>query len=104
MAKPDLSPLFIDQFIDQMLEKAWFEPEDRDLLKWDIKPLLLDRITLSIVKELNDSQRDEFSVIYKTQDSAAMHSYLTTTLPQYEDIIAQAYLDFEQDYLSEFEE
>lgn len=96
---------FIEQFIQELLAKAWFtEADDLAQLTNDIKPLILDTITLSLIKEMSEQQRDQFSAYYKAGKIEEMQAYAQSVLPKYQEIVFEACAWFEVEYLSSFEE
>lgn len=59
MAENNISKTFQEEFLDELVQEAGFDPEDADLIKEDLRPILQERIMLSIYRELTDEQIDK---------------------------------------------
>jgi len=59
MAENNISNNFQEKFLDELVKQAGFEAEDSDLIKDDLRPILQERIMLSIYRELTDEQIDK---------------------------------------------
>jgi hypothetical protein len=59
MAENNISNNFQEEFLDELVKQAGFEAEDSDLIKDDLRPILQERIMLSIYSVLNEAQIDQ---------------------------------------------
>jgi hypothetical protein len=55
----NISKTFQEEFLDDLVKEAGFEPEDSDLIKDDLRPILQERIMLSIYSVLTEEQIDQ---------------------------------------------
>ncbi len=102
MAKHSIQPSFQDQFLDNLLKKAWFQESDFDLLKEDLRPVLEERIILMIGMELNQQQEKEAHNLLSAGKYDELNSYLQEKIPQFEDLLMEIYAQFEDEYLENF--
>ena len=54
-----ISKPFQEQFLDELVKQAWFSPDEWVLIKEDLRPILQERIMLSIYRELDEKQTDK---------------------------------------------
>lgn len=94
---------FMSEFLDQLLEKAWFWPEDDlELLTTDLETVLLDTIITKTALRLNEEQHEHIWALMKDWKTNEVNSYIRTSIPNYDEFLADIYIAFEKDYLSEF--
>jgi len=95
---------FQDQFLDELLLEAGFTAEDNfDLLKEDLRPVLQERITMSIYNELNQEQRDIVTELMDSNKIDELNQYLEEIIADYQEKIMEIYADFEEEYLENME-
>ena len=91
---------FQEQFLDELLLEAWFTAEDNlDLLKEDLRPLLQERIVMSVYKELNPEQQDVVTDLLDNKKFDELNQYLENTIPNYQEKMMEVYAEFEDEYL-----
>lgn len=100
----NMSTTFQEEFLDDLVKQAWFEPEDWDLIKEDLRPLLQERIMLSIYKELTDDQIDQVWKYFEQEQYSELTSFLQWIIPNFDDFISEVYAQFEDEYLENFKE
>lgn len=100
----DISKPFIEQFLDELIKKAWFPEDSASLLKRDLRPILQERIMLYIYKELEESQADEVTRLFKAEKYNEINAFLRECIPNYDNFIMEIYAQFEDEYLENFEE
>ncbi len=103
MKKSRIYPSFQDQFLDSLLKKAWFQEDDFDLLKEDLRPVLQERIMLMIGMELNQQQEKKAYELLSFGDYTELTAYLEEQIPQFEELLMETYAQFEDEYLENFE-
>ena len=103
MKKSRIYPRFQDQFLDSLLKKAWFQEDDFDLLKEDLRPVLQERIMLMIGMELNQQQEKKAYELLSFGDYTELTAYLEEQIPQFEELLMETYAQFEDEYLENFE-
>jgi len=59
MANNKISKSFQEEFLDELVEQAGFTPDESVLIKEDLRPILQERIMLSIYRELDEKQIDK---------------------------------------------
>ena len=99
----DISKTFQEKFLDELIKKAWFSEEAASLLKEDLRPILEERIMLYIYKELEESQADEVTKLFKAEKYDEINKFLRKCIPNYDDFIMEIYAQFEDEYLENFE-
>ena len=100
----NMSTTFQEEFLDDLVKQPWFEPEDWDLIKEDLRPLLQERIMLSIYKELTDDQIDQVWKYFEQEQYSELTSFLQWIIPNFDDFISEVYAQFEDEYLENFKE
>jgi len=93
---------FQEQFLDELLQEAWFSPDQGMLLKEDLRPLLQERIILSVYQELNPEERKKLEILLKEHDSSKVQTFLSQTIPDFEEFLFSIYAGFEEEYLANF--
>lgn len=99
-----ISKTFQELFLDELIQKAWFDYESADLLKEDLRPILQERIMLYIYKEIQENQKDVDLVTqlldqWKYQELLV---HLNLIIPNFDDFIYEIYAQFEDEYLENF--
>ena len=93
---------FQEQFLNELLSQAWFQEDQFDLLKEDLRPLLQERIILSVYQELNPEERKKLEILLKEHDSSKVQTFLSQTIPDFEEFLFSIYAGFEEEYLANF--
>lgn len=95
---------FQEQFLDELLLEAWFTADDNlDLLKEDLRPVLQERIVMSVYNELNQEQKDSVTDLLDNNKIEELNEYLEDTVTDYKEKIMEVYADFEDEYLENME-
>lgn len=96
---------FQETFLDELLIKAGFEPEDGlDLLKEDIRPILQERINIHTYQELNDDQIKKVTQLLDENKITEVESYTRSIIANYDDFLMEIYAQFEDEYLENMKE
>ena len=87
-------------FLDETLKMAGFDPKEDDfkMLKEDMRPILNDYLETSLLWKISPKQRNEF---FEGEHSLARFA---DKIEDFDDILADLYLSWQEDYLKEFEE
>lgn len=94
-----------EQFLDDLLTTAGFNPEedDFDLLKEDLRPLLADRITLRLYEALPaEKDRATFDEMMTSEEEVAtevLYAFFIARIPHFDDFMTTIYLEFQNEYL-----
>ncbi|MDR2189983.1 MAG: hypothetical protein LBP53_02050 [Candidatus Peribacteria bacterium] len=94
-----------EQFLDQLLVLAGFNPEedDFDFLKDDLRPLLSERITLKLYAALpTEEDRATFDTMMTADDETKteeLYAFLISRIPHFDDFMANIYQEFQAEYL-----
>lgn len=99
----NISDNFQEAFLDDLLLQAGFEEDAIWLLKEDLRPILQERIILSITNELNEEDRAHFLDLLDAEQFEELNAYLKSTIPNYEVFLMEVYAQFEDEYLENFE-
>lgn len=101
-----ISKTFQEQFLDELIQKAWFDSENVDLLKEDLRPILQERIMLYIYKEIQNNQNDVDMVtrLLNEEKYEELTARLKLIIPDFDDFINEVYAQFEDEYLEGFQE
>ncbi len=95
---------FQEQFLDELLLEAWFTQDDNlDLLKDELRPVLQERITMSVYSELTQEQRDTVTELLDHNKPEELNEYLEDIIPDYQEKMMEVYADFEDEYLENME-
>ncbi len=95
---------FQDQFLDELLLEAGFTTDDNfELLKEDLRPVLQERITMSIYNQLNQEQKDIVTEFMDWNKIDELNQYLEEIIPDYHEKMMEIYADFEEEYLENME-
>ena len=91
---------FQEQFLDELLLEAWFTADDNlDLLKEDLRPILQERVAMSIYKELNQEQQDTVTRLLDENKTVELNEDLESAIPDYHEKLMERYAEFEDEYL-----
>ena len=99
-----------DQFLDELLVTAGFDPKEDDLeiLKQDLLPVLEEKIILKLYEALpTQEDRERFDTIMTTDEEIAsegLHDFFVEKIPNFDDFMADVYLEFQEEYLSAMNE
>lgn len=99
-----VSKSFQEEFLDELIQQAWFDPENADLLKEDLRPILKERIMLYIYKEIQNNQDDVDMVtrLLNEEKYEELTARLKLIIPDFDDFIYEIYAQFEDEYLENF--
>ena len=99
-----ISKTFQEQFLDELIQQAWFDSENADLLKEDLRPILQERIMLYIYKEIQNNQNDVDMVTHLLNEEKyeELTARLQLIIPDFDDFIYEIYAQFEDEYLENF--
>lgn len=93
----------VNDFLNKMLTDAGMNnvsPEVRDQMFSDLRNRLEERFFATVVSNLNDGQISTFREIVEAGgDSAKMNKFLSTNLPNSNELFSQAMLSFRDVYL-----
>lgn len=98
----NISKSFQEDFLDNLVKEAWFDPEDWDLIKEDLRPILQERIMLSIYRELDEEQADKIREYFEQDKYSELTEFLQWAIPNFDDFIFEIYAQFEDEYLENF--
>jgi len=104
MAENNISKNFQEEFLDDLIKEAGFEPEDVDVIKEDLRPILQERIMLSIYSVLKDDQIEQVWKYFEQEKYSELTEFLKWVIPNFEDFISEVYAQFEDEYLENFKE
>ncbi|MDR0650784.1 MAG: hypothetical protein LBG59_05280 [Candidatus Peribacteria bacterium] len=93
-----------EQFLDELLTLAGFtEQDDFEILKEDLRPLLSDRIILKIYEALpHDTDRKTFDEMMTKEEEVTtdeIYGFLQSKITNFDDFMANIYLEFQNEYL-----
>lgn len=97
-----ISKNFQEQFLDELIEKAWFAEDAGYLLKEDLRPILQERIMLYIYKELDEKGVEKVSSLLNQKKYEELDVFLSSVIPNFDDFIMEIYAQFEEEYLENF--
>ena len=88
-----------EQFLNDTLVMAGFDPEvdDFEMLKEDMRPILDEYIELNLYKFLNDQEKAEYD---KLEDKNL--DFFKDRLSNFDNILAELYLNWQKEYLENF--
>lgn len=104
MANNKISKSFQEKFLDELVAKAGFTPDEWVLIKEDLRPLLQERIMLSIYKELDEKQIDKVWKFFEEDKYDELTKFLKRVIPNFDDFISEIFAQFEDEYLENFTE
>jgi hypothetical protein len=96
-----------EQFLDETLELAGFNPEidDFEFLKENLRPLLDERINLKLLQRMSEKNRNMFMGRLANDDSVTseeIDEFLRYAIPDLDDFMADIYIEFQNEYLQNF--
>ena len=103
MTNNKISKSFQEEFLDDLVKQAGFTPDEWVLIKEDLRPLLQERIMLSIYRELNQKQIDKVWKFFEQDKYDELTEFLKEAIPNFDDFISEIYALFEDEYLENFE-
>lgn len=88
-----------EQFLNDTLVMAGFDPKEDDfeMLKEDMRGILDEYIELNLYKFLNDQERTEYD---RLKDKSL--KFFKDKLANFDNIVAQLYLNWQKEYLENF--
>lgn len=88
-------------FLNDTLVMAGFDPKEDDfeVLKEDMRPILDEYIELNLYKFLNDEQKSEYD---KLEDKNL--DFFKDSLSNFDNILAELYINWQKEYLANFED
>lgn len=102
MANNKISKSFQEEFLDELVKEAGFTPDEWVLIKEDLRPILQERIMLSIYRELNEKQTDKVWEYLKKDKYDELTEFLKKAIPNFDDFMMEIYALFEDEYLENF--
>lgn len=91
---------FQEQFLDELIQEAWFEEDDDfELLKEDLRPLLQERIMMHIYQELNEEEITQVTKFLEDDKMNEFDIYVKNIIPNFDDFLMEIYAQFEDEYL-----
>jgi len=103
MANNKISKSFQEEFLDELVKEAGFTPDEWVLIKEDLRPILQERIMLSIYRELDEKQTDKVWEYLKKDKYDELTEFLKKAIPNFDDFMMEIYALFEDEYLENFE-
>lgn len=104
MPKDKISKSFQEEFLDDLVKQAGFTPDEWVLIKEDLRPILQERIMLSIYQELDQKQTDKIWKFFEQDKYNELTEFLKKAIPNFDDFISEIYAIFEDEYLENFNE
>ena len=104
MANNKVSKEFQEEFLDDLVKQAGFTPDEWVLIKEDLRPILQERIMLSIYRELDEKQTEQVWKFFEQDKYEELTEFLKKTIPNFDDFISEIYAIFEDEYLENFQE
>ena len=102
MTNNKISKSFQEEFLDEVVKQAGFTPDEWVLIKEDLRPILQERIMLSIYRELDEKQIDKVWKLFEQDKYEELTEFLKKAIPNFEDFISEIYAIFEDEYLENF--
>lgn len=102
MANNKISKSFQEEFLDELVKEAGFTPDEWVLIKEDLRPILQERIMLSIYRELDEKQTDKVWEYLKKDKYDELTEFLKKAIPNFDDFMMEIYALFEDEYLENF--
>ena len=104
MANNKVSKNFQEEFLDDLVKQAGFSPNEWVLIKEDLRPILQERIMLSIYRELDEKQTEKVWKFFEQDKYEELTEFLKKAIPNFDDFISEIYAQFEDEYLENFAE
>lgn len=91
-----------EEFLNDTLIMAGFDPteDDFDMLKEDMRPILNESIELNLYKFLTEEQQLEYDVLPEWERA----NFLAERIPDFDKKLADIYINWQQEYLDNFNE
>ena len=88
-----------EQFLNDTLVMAGFDPKEDDfeMLKEDMRPILDEYIELNLYKFLNNQEKSEYD---KLEDKNL--DFFKDRLSNFDNILAELYMNWQKEYLENF--
>ena len=88
-----------EQFLNDTLVMAGFDPKEDDfeMLKEDMRPILNEYIELNLYKFLNDQEKSEYD---RLEDKNL--DFFKDRLSNFDNILAELYMNWQKEYLENF--
>ena len=88
-----------EQFLNDTLIMAGFDPkkDDFEMLKEDMRPILDEYIELNLYKFLNDEEKAEYDDLWRED-----LNFFKEKLSNFDNILAQLYINWQKEYLENF--
>lgn len=102
MAKNKISKSFQEEFLDDLVKQAGFTPEEWELIKGDLRPILQERIMLQLYKSLPQEQVDKVWKFFEQEKYSELTDFLKKFIPNLEEFLMEIYAEFEDEYLENF--
>lgn len=102
MAKNKISKSFQEEFLDDLVKQAGFTPEEWELIKGDLRPILQERIMLQLYKSLPQEQVDKVWKFFEQEKYSELTNFLKKFIPNLEEFLMEIYAEFEDEYLENF--
>ena len=103
MTNNKISKSFQEEFLDEVVKQAGFTPDEWVLIKEDLRPILQERIMLSIYRELDEKQIDKVWKLFEQDKYEELTEFLKKAISNFDDFIMEIYALFEDEYLENFE-
>jgi len=104
MTNNKISKNFQEEFLDDLVKQAGFTPDEWVLIKEDLRPILQERIMLSIYRELDEKQTEKVWKFFEQNKYDELTEFLKKAIPNFDNFISEIYAIFEDEYLENFEE
>lgn len=96
-------PEAINVFIQRLIEEKKFENQDAEVLaqiKNDLTERVEDRINATILENMPPGKLMDFDQIMDSEDMEKIQAFCQANIPDLENIIAQALVEFRNTYLN----
>ena len=101
MSNQNFSPA-VEQFVDRLLAEkklANLEPETLQQAKADLAARAEDKIKAAIFDNIPADKLEEFNRLMEQPDAEALQSFIKASIPDLEQLVAQALMEFRASYL-----
>lgn len=99
--KATADPTF-EQFIERLIEEKGLSDVDPDIqieLKKDLAQRAEDRINAELIEHIPADKLEEFAKVASDKSDAEVHAYCKQTIPDFDQVVAAALLNFRRTYL-----
>lgn len=97
-----LSSNYQEFFLKMLLKQAWFADDQANLLKEDLRPILQERIILSIFSRLDEEQQTFAEQLLDQGEHTKLDDFFEKSIPNFEDFVNDIYVHFAEEYLANF--